>query len=455
MDAGIRRRGARGPAGATSHVLGSDVRVIESAWMSPDVRWSFPRRLGLLSLGCFLVLVSEPQLLTAVPVRGYELLSHEQALWNKLVAPLGEAVLGEPITILPNGSGDTTWNYVQMALMVAISLIVGVALALVDRRRHDYRALREWLVVMTRYALGPTLCTYGIVKVIQTQFMFPGLSTLSQRVGDLSPMGLAWTFMGYSTGYNLFTGGAELLAGLLLLSRRTAPLGALVAIGVMANVVALNFCYDIPVKLFSATLLLMAVFVAAPALRPLLTLLVLRRPAALPEDGPPITGALRFVRLAVKLVIAASLTWTVLDTWKTYETWGPGAIKADLHGLYRVERFSLHGVELPPLKTDPIRWDEVIVDSPRVMQVRGMTGEWSPIPTRHDAATRTLRIARDWEEDAPQFKLTYERPAEDTLILRGAYWRGPIDVRLKRVDVNEFLLVRRGFHWVNEYPFNR
>ena len=29
-------------------------------------------------------------------------------------------------------------------------------------------------------------------------------STLTQTYGESSPMGLAWNFMGYSTGYNLF-----------------------------------------------------------------------------------------------------------------------------------------------------------------------------------------------------------------------------------------------------------
>jgi len=33
-------------------------------------------------------------------------------------------------------------------------------------------------------------------------------------------MGLAWNFMGYSTGYNYFTGIAELSCGLLLSSAK-------------------------------------------------------------------------------------------------------------------------------------------------------------------------------------------------------------------------------------------
>lgn len=57
-------------------------------------------------------------------------------------------------------------------------------------------------------------------------------------------MGLLWNFIGASAAYTIFTGVAEVLGGLLLVARRTALLGALVCIGVMSNVVLLNFSYD-------------------------------------------------------------------------------------------------------------------------------------------------------------------------------------------------------------------
>jgi hypothetical protein len=40
-------------------------------------------------------------------------------------------------------------------------------------------------------------------------------------------MGILWTFMAASTGYTIFAGLAEAVAGLLLLFRRTSTLGAL------------------------------------------------------------------------------------------------------------------------------------------------------------------------------------------------------------------------------------
>ena len=33
--------------------------------------------------------------------------------------------------------------------------------------------------------------------------------------------------------------------------------------------------------------------------------------------------------------------------------------------------------------------------------------------------------------------------------------RADLAARLKRIDDSKFLLKSRGFHWINEFPFNR
>ena len=84
----------------------------------------------------------------------------------------------------------------------------------------------------------------------------PSLTRLLEPYGDSSPMGLLWTFMGASKGYSIFCGGVEMLAAILLFVPGCATLGALVAMGAMANVFMLNMCYDVPVKQYSFHLLL-------------------------------------------------------------------------------------------------------------------------------------------------------------------------------------------------------
>ena len=99
------------------------------------------------------------------------------------------------------------------------------------------------------------------MKIFKLQFPSASLTHLLDPLGDFSPMGLAWTYMGFSKGFNVFVGFLELLGGLLLIPKRTQTLGSFLIIGVMTQVAVMNFCYDIPVKLFSVYLVLMALVI--------------------------------------------------------------------------------------------------------------------------------------------------------------------------------------------------
>src|SRR5262249_24545008 len=132
--------------------------------------------------------------------------------------------------------------------------------------RIAYPRLWELLRIYVRYALALILIGYGLAKVVKTQFQAPSGVRLLEPFGQSSPMGLLWTFMGFSTAYTFFAGASEVLGGVLLLWRRTTTLGAMVSAAVLFHIVMLNFCYDVPVKLYSAHLFLMAVLLLLPDL---------------------------------------------------------------------------------------------------------------------------------------------------------------------------------------------
>src|SRR5579863_6336567 len=148
------------------------------------------------------------------------------------------------------GSGDTSLNWSEMLTYATVAIIGGAIWSAFARAKNSPH-LSEVLRIVVRYALGFTLLGYGVAKVIPTQFSTPSLNRLAEHVGEMSPMGMLWTFMGSSAPYTIFSGVLETTGGLLLLFRRTTALGALIASAVLANIVALNFCYDVPVKLFS------------------------------------------------------------------------------------------------------------------------------------------------------------------------------------------------------------
>lgn len=188
--------------------------------------------------------------------------------------------IGVDASVRMNGSGDTTHHYVQALGAFLIAMAGALAWSAIDRKRPNQRQLYLGFRVLVRLLLAVTLIQYGSVKVFQSQFPPPSVHRLTETFGDASPMGLLWTFMGASAPYNTITGGVELLGGLLLFFRRTTLLGSLIAIVAMAQVCALNFCYDVPVKLHSLHLLGMAIFLAGEDASRLAALFFFNRPVA-------------------------------------------------------------------------------------------------------------------------------------------------------------------------------
>jgi len=90
-------------------------------------------------------------------------------------------------------------------------------------------------------------------------------------------MPTTYTTPGRSPGWRP-TGAAETVGALLLFSRRTTTLGALVLLPVLSNVVMLSLAYDAPVKLLSSQLLLMTGLLLLPEVTRLVDFSVLHRP---------------------------------------------------------------------------------------------------------------------------------------------------------------------------------
>src|SRR5260370_30935647 len=208
---------------------------------------------------------------------------------------------------------------------------------------------------------------YGTHTVFKLQFPFPSLARLMEPYGDSSPMALLWTFMGYSTAYSVFSGAAETLGGLLVFFRRTTMLGALMLMAVLVNIVMMNFCYDVPVKLFSSNLLLMSIFLLAPDLKRLATFLVLNRATQpVPPAPTPRQPWLRHGRRAVQILFVAWIVFlNIKNPLALRKQFGDHSPTPPLYGAYDVEELVKNGVTLPPLLTDSQRWRTVFITGSR------------------------------------------------------------------------------------------
>jgi hypothetical protein len=418
--------------------------------MGPGIdmpRWSIARRVLFRFVFAYLVLYQLP---FPIPLPWYG------DLWNAVVPWVGRRLFRVDITVRPNGSGDTTYNYVQVCCFLVLAAAVTLLWSVLDRKRPGHPRLHDGLRIYVRFALASAMIMYGAVKVIPAQFPAPSLDRLLQPFGDASPMGLLWTFMGASVGYNLFAGLGELAGGLLLTTRRTTLLGALVCLGVLSNVVVLNFCYDVPVKLFSLHLLAMAAFLVAPDLGRLVSLFLLNRGTE-PADCRPLFQRRWLQRgvLALRTVLVVGLTaYSLYVAYQARRAYADLAAGSPLHGIWNVEEFVVDGAVRAPLVTDATRWRRVVFDYPGVIAVQLMSDSRSRYVLALHTDTKTLELTK---RDDPAWKaaISYKQPEPELLVLDGTFDGHTIRARLCRADDTSFLLVTRGFHWINEYPFNR
>jgi hypothetical protein len=418
-------------------------------------RWSAARRFAFRFAFAYLVLYLFPFPLSLIPDTE-SLLEPYHAAVDRLVQQVGRRVLHVAVPVLMGGDSDTTYSYVQVFCWLALALSAAILWTLLDRRRRQYRRLHEWLRVYVRFSLATAMIGYGAHKVLKAQFPDPALDRLIQPFGDASPMGLLWTFMGASKSYNVFGGAAEVLGGLLLTFRRTTLLGALVSAAVMANVAMLNFSYDVPVKLYSLHLLAMALFLALPDARRLADLFLWNRPAP-PSRSEPLfgrrwlhRGTLGFRTLAVTAYVA----WAFHFSYQFRKEFGDLAPKPPLYGIWNVDEMAVDGRPLPPLLTEETRWRRVVFGDPRAFSVQLVNDSRQRYFATLDPAQRTIEIFdRNHPKKLDRFR--YAQPAPGRLVLEGTLDGHAIHAALHRLDPRSFLLVSRGFHWINEYPFNR
>lgn len=433
--------------------LPPDVQLTES--LRPSPAWGPVKKLLFRFAFVYLVLYSFLFPLYYIPYAGMATMWYFR-MWSALVPWVGKHVFNVIITV--RGGWDSAYGYVQVFCFLVTSIAAALIWTLLDRKRRNYARLYEWLRVYVRFVLAVTMIEYGASKVFPSQFPPPATDRLMQPIGDSSPMGLLWTFMGASVAYTVFAGLSELVGGLLLTVRRTTLLGALVCIGVMSNVVMLNLSYDVPVKLYSTHLLLMAVFLAAHDLRRLANVLVLNRPAE-PEEVRPLFRRKWLARTAAALtaVFILYVTGTTLyDSYKLIEVYGSkAASKSPLYGMWNVEEFVVDGKVRPPLVTDEKRWRRMFLNTPGRFAIQLMSDSRERYNlVELDEKKRTLVISKRTD---PNWKTTlvYRRLQSDVLLVEGPFDGHKVQARLRRTEPPEFLLVTRGFHWINERPFNR
>ena len=428
---------------------------------SVSPRWStatrFAFRFGFLYFTAYVLLTQ--MLGSLLPVPGVEIPSlGELAPFRQAVQWAARHVFGvaQPLVVTGSGSGDKTFDWVQVFCLIGVAAAGTGIWSAVDRRRANYVVLHKWFRLFLRFALGATMATYGMIKLVPIQMPAPGLARLLEPFGHFSPMGVLWFSVGASRPYEMVIGAMELTAGTLLFIPRLALVGALVCLVDTVTIFTLNMTYDVPVKLFAFHLIVMSLVLIAPHARRLVDVAVLDRTPP-PSSIPPLVRG----RVAARVLLAAQLLFGAcilsvdlygnLQAWKTF---GGGAPKSPLYGIWTVERMWTDGVERAPLVTDHGRWRRILFQTPAAMSFERMDDTFAGYAAVVDTGARPVTLTKPSDKSwRASFK--YVEPAPDGLVLDGEMDGHRLRLETRLLDQSGFLVVSRGFHWVQEYPFNR
>jgi hypothetical protein len=343
----------------------------------------------------------------------------------------------------PQDNHFATVFYLSLALISAIAAIVWT---MADKRSRDCNKLLFWFNLYLRYILAITIIGYGVDKVIPVQMPWPTSAAMLSNYGDQSRFDVLWRFMGMSPGYMILTGGLEVIAGLLLFYRRSLLVGYLLLLAILVNVVALNWFYNIPVKMYSAQLLVYNLYLLAPYGNMLIQFFFFGKVVPAPPSHYSFGSKWKRRALTGALIVFPFLL-CLFGAIADYERYVKDSRNRKNEKVYNVTSF-VAGDTLPPLMTDTLRWKRLLMYGGRAI-VCNMSDGQDRYTCDVDSVNGTYTFhANPDSTNRHLFHFSY--PEKDQLQLSGE-WKGKaIRVTMKLLPLDSIPLNREKVTLIQE-----
>jgi len=255
-------------------------------------------------------------------------------------------------------------DYAEWGYALLIASLAGFIWTLVDRKRKEYNVLYYWIKVVVRYRAAIGIIGFGYTKLFPTQMPFPSLGLLNTDFGDFTAQKIYWLSVGIVPWYQVFGGVVELLAGGLLLFRRTTVYGAILLIGALGTITFVNYAYDGGVHVYAFYFVLLGSFLFVDDVPRLYNLLIREKYTVPNSYSPQFTNNwLGYTRYGLKgltfLIFFGILTYTEVINFKydPYKQPSTAGIK-ELRGNYNVTEFRLNDSIIPYSPNDTVRWQQ-------------------------------------------------------------------------------------------------
>ena len=273
----------------------------------------------------------------------------------------------------PTFTGDDSFfNWLVIILLAAIGTFIWDK---IYTKETNYDQLYYWLRVLVRYRLAIGVIAYGFLKFFPIHAPFPSLSNLNTNYGDFTAWKLFSVGLGVVPSYQSFLGLVEIVAGLLLLNRKTATIATLIILPFTGNVAISNIAYEGGEYVYAFYLVALALYLFAFDAIRLFNLLSLEKPTAPNRFQPIFAGKWKQYRIALKTVfILFFVVFYGFKTYAGYKNKGYHFPKAkgieNISGLYNVSEFRWNNQTIPYSKTDPIRWQNVVFEKWNTLSIK-------------------------------------------------------------------------------------
>jgi len=113
-------------------------------------------------------------------------------------------------------------------------------------KRNQAKAIAfQFLRMLCKYYIAYYMFSYAFAKILKTQFGFGPVYSADYNVSDYNGFMLTWYYFGFSRTYGLIIASCQILAGILIIFRKTERIGTVLLLSFMVNIVLINIFYEI------------------------------------------------------------------------------------------------------------------------------------------------------------------------------------------------------------------
>jgi len=102
-----------------------------------------------------------------------------------------------------------------------------------------------FLRLICKYYIAYYMFSYAFGKILKTQFSFGPVWNADSNISEFNGFMITWYYYGYSRTYGLIIAACQILAGILILFRKTQRIGVILLLSFMVNILMVNYFYKI------------------------------------------------------------------------------------------------------------------------------------------------------------------------------------------------------------------